>query len=183
MRSQARLPHGRFAPVQCPARPAEPSLTTMLNPELFGDLHRTRTMVRIIGAAMALSAGVFAFVVDAAIAHATPTAPPPQDDLLKNPWLGVCVALALMGNLVGARVHAIHGSMAYRTEKSARIVLVTLGMCEAATLIGLVHVMLSGSWDVKLAPIIGAVAFILAFLRSEVVFRHLIRSDVGPAEL
>ncbi len=153
----------------------------MLNPEIYGDVRRTRSIMRLIALSLLAAAGGFAIVVQVMIRDAEPEGVPNPADFLQDKWLGASIVLVLASTYIGSRIHDVRGSTAAKTQQVSKRLLLTFALSDVAALIGLVHVLTVKSWEVKLAPIIGGVSLLLCLMRAEFAYGRIIRDETGPA--
>jgi hypothetical protein len=143
----------------------------------FEEPASVRKFSRIISFAIVGGAAAFAAVVASTI-PAAPPAEAPAEHRLYLPAVIVAFAVVLVATLIGVRMHGFQGTREERARKTLVAHVISLALCEAAALLGLVVVLVAKSWDAILPAALGFAGLATVAIRGEIRMSRLVE-DAG----
>jgi hypothetical protein len=138
----------------------------------FADPRAVRRVARIIAFAIIGGAITFALVIPAISTE--PRLDNPQEHPLHTPFVVVAAMFVFVATAIGTRMHGYRGTLAERTSRTFKAQIAGLALSEAATLLGLVLVLITRSWDSVLPAALGFGGLATCAIRGEVRFGSLV---------
>jgi len=138
----------------------------------YADPRAVRGLARII--AFAIVGGALAFALVITILPREPAFENPQEHPLHTPFVIVAAAFVFIATAIGMRMHGYRGTLAERTRRTFQAQIAGLALSEAATLLGLVLVLITHSWDAILPAALGSAGLATCAVRGEVRFGSLV---------
>ena len=93
---------------------------------------------------------------------------------LHTPFVVVAAMLVFVATAIGTRMHGFGARLAERTRKTFLAHIAALALSEAATILGLVLVLITRSWDAVLPAALGFAGLATCAVRGEVRFGSLV---------
>ena len=98
----------------------------------------------------------------------------PAEHRLYTPFVIAAAGCVLFGTFLGSRMHALQGTIPDRCQRTFTLHVLSLGLAEAATFLGLILVLITRSWDVVLPAAIGIAGLATTIIRGEFRFNRLV---------
>jgi hypothetical protein len=143
----------------------------------FADPRAVRRLARII--AFAIIGSALAFALAITLLPPESAFENPKEHPLHTPFVVVAAMLVFVATAIGTRMHGYRGTLTERTRRTFVAQIAGLALSEAATLLGLVLVLITRSWDAVLPAALGFAGLATCTVRGEVRFGSLVTEAAG----